>query len=67
MAVCDIYRPRLQAASHTTGGANMYMEHETRVADQKSIFVCIATPDRHHAPQAIDAQNAGRTSTVRSR
>ena len=28
VAVCDVYRPRLEAASQATGGASMYMEHE---------------------------------------
>jgi predicted dehydrogenase len=60
VAVCDVYRPRLEAASHTTGGAKMYMEHEALLADKNVDVVCIATPDRHHAPQAIDALNAGK-------
>ena len=60
MAVCDVYRPRLEAASRTTGGAKMYMEHEALLADKNVDVVCIATPDRLHAPQAIDALNAGK-------
>src|SRR5215470_3334306 len=28
VAVCDVYRPRLKAASARTGNATMYMEHE---------------------------------------
>ena len=33
VAVCDVYRPRLQAASQKTGGATMYMEHEALLDD----------------------------------
>ena len=60
VAVCDVYRPRLQAASKRTGGAKMYMEHEQLLNDKNVDVVCIASPDRLHAPQAIDALNAGK-------
>ncbi len=60
VAVCDVYRPRLEAASKKTGGAKMYMEHEALLADPRVDVVCIATPDRLHASMAIDALNAGK-------
>jgi predicted dehydrogenase len=60
VAVCDVYRPRLEAASKRTGGAKMYMKHEELLADPNVDVVCIATPDRLHGPQAIDALNAGK-------
>ncbi|NQT39516.1 MAG: Gfo/Idh/MocA family oxidoreductase [Planctomycetes bacterium] len=60
VAVCDVYRPRLEAASKKCGGAKMYRAHEELLADPRVDLVCIATPDRHHAPQAIDAVNAGK-------
>jgi predicted dehydrogenase len=60
VAVCDVYRPRLEAASKATGGAKMYMEHEALLADPRVDVVCIAAPDRLHAPLAIDAINAGK-------
>ncbi len=60
VAVCDVYRPRLEAASRKTGGAKMYMEHEALLADPNVDVVCIASPDRLHAPMAIDALNAGK-------
>lgn len=60
VAVCDVYRPRLEAASKKTGGARMYMQHEQLLADPNVDVVCIATPDRLHAPLAIDALNAGK-------
>ncbi len=60
VAVCDVYRPRLEAASQATGGAKMYMEHEALLKDPQVDVVCIATPDRLHAPQTIDALLAGK-------
>lgn len=60
VAVCDVYRPRLEAAGKATGGAKMYDEHEALLADSSVDVVCIATPDRLHAPQTIDALAAGK-------
>ena len=60
VAVCDVYKPRLEAASKTTGNTKMYMEHEALLADPNVDVVCIAAPDRLHAPIAIDALNAGK-------
>ncbi|HID78053.1 MAG TPA: Gfo/Idh/MocA family oxidoreductase [Planctomycetaceae bacterium] len=60
VAVCDVYRPRLEAASRKCGGAKMYNAHEELLEDPNVDVVCIATPDRHHAPQCIDAINAGK-------
>lgn len=60
VAVCDVYRPRLQDASRFCGGAKMYDEHEALLDDPNVDVVCIASPDRHHAPQTIDALRAGK-------
>jgi len=60
VAVCDVYRPRLKAASEATGGTKMYMAHEELLQNPAVDLVCIASPDAHHAPQAIDALNAGK-------
>jgi predicted dehydrogenase len=60
VAVCDVYRPRLEAASKATGGATMYTKHEALLDDPRVDVVCIASPDRLHAPQTIDALNAGK-------
>ncbi len=60
VAVCDIYRPRLEAASRNCGGVKMYDAHEELLQDPAVDVVCIATPDRLHAPQAIDAVAAGK-------
>ncbi len=60
VAVCDIYRPRLEAAATRTGVNKKYRHHKELLADPDVDIVCIATPDRHHAPQAIDAVRAGK-------
>lgn len=60
VAVCDVYGPRVRAASKRTGGAKVYRDHKALLADPKVDVVCIASPDRHHAPQAIDAVKAGK-------
>ena len=60
VAACDVYRPRLEAASKGLGGVKTYDTHEELLKDPNVDVVCIATPDRLHAPQAIDALNAGK-------
>jgi len=60
VAVCDVYRPRLDAAAKDLGGVSKYDTHEELLEDPAVDVVCIATPDRLHAPQAIDAVNAGK-------
>ncbi|MCX7429287.1 MAG: Gfo/Idh/MocA family oxidoreductase [Planctomycetia bacterium] len=59
VAVCDVYAPRVQAAAQKTGG-KIYRDHKELLADPRVDVVCIATPDRHHAQQAIDAVRAGK-------
>jgi predicted dehydrogenase len=50
----------LDAAADYCGGVAKYMHHEELLADPNVDVVCIASPDRHHAQQAIDAINAGK-------
>ncbi len=59
VAVCDIYGPRVRAAAELTG-AKVYRNYKELLADPRVDAVCIATPDRHHASQAIDAMRAGK-------
>jgi predicted dehydrogenase len=59
VAVCDVYAPRVQAAAQKTGG-KIYRHYKDLLADPNVDVVCIATPDRLHAPQAIDAVRAGK-------
>ncbi len=58
-AVNDVFRYRLDEAVRATG-AKGYMKHAELLADPSVDVVCIATPDRLHVPQAIDAIHAGK-------
>jgi len=60
VAVNDVYRPRLIAASQRTGGTKMYDTHEELLENKDVDVVCIVSPDAHHAQQTIDAINAGK-------
>jgi len=60
VAVNDVYRPRMLAASQKTGGTAMYDTHEELLDDKNVDVVCICSPDRLHAQQTIDAINAGK-------
>jgi predicted dehydrogenase len=59
VAVNDVFRYRLDEAAKATG-ARAYMKHAELLADPNVDVVCIATPDRLHVPQAIDAIRAGK-------
>jgi predicted dehydrogenase len=59
VAVCDVYGPRVRAAAQRTGG-KIYRNYKELLADPRVDVVCIATPDRLHAPQAIEAIRAGK-------
>jgi predicted dehydrogenase len=59
VAVCDIYRPRLAKAAKEHN-ARAYTDHRELLADKNVDIVCIATPEHHHAYQAIDAIKAGK-------
>ena len=59
VAVCDVYRPRLEAASRKTGSTKMYMEHEQLLDDKNVDVVCIASP-RSPACPAGDRRHESR-------
>lgn len=59
VAVDDVYRYRLTEAAKPTG-AKACMRHTELLADPSVDVVCIATPDRLHVPQALDAIRAGK-------
>ncbi len=59
VAVCDVFGPRVEAAAKKTGG-KIYRDYRELLADPRVDVVCIASPDRHHAPQAIAAVRAGK-------
>lgn len=58
-AVNDVFRYRLEEAAKSSG-AKAYRRHTELLADADVDAVCIATPDRLHVPQAIDAIRAGK-------
>ncbi len=59
VAVNDAYKYRLDEAAKITGG-KAYRRHEELLEDKNVDVVCIATPDRLHVPQALDAIRAGK-------
>lgn len=59
VAVCDVYRPRMERAAEGRG-AKGYMDHRELLADPNVDVVSIATPDHHHGYQTIDAVKAGK-------
>ncbi|MCD6304189.1 MAG: Gfo/Idh/MocA family oxidoreductase [Planctomycetes bacterium] len=59
VAACDVYRPRMEQVAKAYG-AKGYMDHRELLADPNVDVVAIATPDRHHGYQAIDAAKAGK-------
>lgn len=58
-AVCDAYRPRMEAHAKAQN-CKAYMKHKDLLADKNVDVVCIASPDRLHLPQGIDAVRAGK-------
>jgi len=59
VAVNDVFRYRLDEAAKPSG-AKAYTKHTELLANAEVDVVCIATPDRLHVPQAIDAIRAGK-------
>ena len=59
VAVCDIYRPRMEKAAKAHN-AKGYSDYRELLADKNVDVVCIATPDHLHGVQAIDAIKAGK-------
>jgi len=59
VAVCDVYRPFVEEAARKTG-AKAYRDYRELLADPRVDVVGVLTPDRQHAPLAIDAVRAGK-------
>lgn len=59
VAVCDIYRPRLEKTADRYK-AKAYSNHQELLADPGIDVVGIATPDHIHGYQIIDAVKAGK-------
>lgn len=59
VAVCDVYRPRMEKAAKAHN-AKGYMDHRELLAGPNVDVVTIATPDHHHGYAALDALRAGK-------
>lgn len=59
VAVCDAYGYRREQAAELTG-ARIHKRHAELLADAEVDAVCIASPDRLHVSQALDAIRAGK-------
>lgn len=59
VAVCDAYGPRLEEAAKKFN-MKPYKRHQDLLADKDVDVVLIASPDRNHVPQALDAIRAGK-------
>ncbi len=59
VACCDAYGPRLRAAAEQFK-MKPYRKHRELLADKDVDVVLIASPDRNHLPQAMDAIRAGK-------
>lgn len=58
-AVCDIYQPRLERAE-ARFKAKGYAQSADLLRDKSIDAVIIATPDRHHVPNTLEAIRAGK-------
>ena len=59
MAVCDVYRKRLNAAARQAGGVPTYLHHEELLERKDIDAVFVATPDHWHAPITLLAMDKG--------
>jgi predicted dehydrogenase len=59
VGISDTYGPRMRAAAEHAK-AKPYPRYQELLADKGVDVVCIATPDRLHVPQAIEAIRAGK-------
>lgn len=60
VAVCDIYRPRMEGKKKQFNVPSGCMDHRELLANKDVDLVCISTPDHHHGYAAIDAIQAGK-------
>ncbi len=60
LAVCDVYRKRLNGAKQRSGAEFATLEYREILSRKDIDAVVIATPDHWHAPMAIDAMKAGK-------
>jgi predicted dehydrogenase len=60
VAVCDVYRKRVNKAKETSGAEFAALDYREVIARKDVDAVIIATPDHWHAPMAIEAMKAGK-------
>ncbi len=60
IAVCDVYRKRLNKAKETSNAEFATLDYREVIARKDVDAVIIATPDHWHAPIAIEAMKAGK-------
>ena len=60
-AICDVYKPYLEAAARKAGGSPALFSDHRALLDRKDLdAVVIATPDHWHAIQTVDALRAAK-------
>lgn len=59
VAVCDVYRKRLDAAASSTGG-KPFTDYRALLDDKDIDYVLVATPEHWHARMTLDAADAGK-------
>jgi len=60
VAVCDVYRKRLNKAKETSNAEFAMLDYREVLARKDVDAVIIATPDHWHSPIAIEAMKAGK-------
>ena len=60
VAVCDVYRKRLNKAKESSQAELATLDYREVIARKDIDAVIIATPDHWHAPIAIEAMKAGK-------
>ena len=66
-ALCDVYGVRIDEAQQKAPGTKTFGDHRKLLELKELDAVLIGTPDHWHKACAIDAMNAARTCTSRSR
>jgi len=60
VAVCDVYRKRLNRAKEASGAEVATLDYRELLHRKEIDVIVIATPDHWHAPIAIEAMKAGK-------